>query len=205
MEWLTDQKNYQSFWSSIPKMGCVEKGKTQVWGIRPLWIDVEHALNETCRELFIEDADFYIRVTVDDDKMHYETKDQQSAHRLKKNTARTCQPQRIWCTYCLLHRIRVAHRYSVGAVKWWYYRNSNGEVNKNAAVTYEWAEWSTNVGQHPVLHGLGLLVAVIVVHLFHSLWSRCARHNKTLPYVSLHIWTKVSSKWYTKIDWYSWF
>jgi hypothetical protein len=64
-------------------MGCIEKGNTHARGLRPLWIDVEHALNETCRELLIEGADFYVRVTIDDDKMHYETKDQQSAQGLK--------------------------------------------------------------------------------------------------------------------------
>jgi hypothetical protein len=38
-------------------MGCLEKGKTQAHDLRPLWINVEHALNETCRELFVEEAD----------------------------------------------------------------------------------------------------------------------------------------------------
>ncbi len=83
MEGLTDQKNYQSFWNSLAKMGCIKKGNTHAHGLWPLWIDAEHALNETCRELFIEGADFYVRVTIDDDKMHYEAKDQQSAQGLK--------------------------------------------------------------------------------------------------------------------------
>jgi hypothetical protein len=64
-------------------MGCIEKRNTNAHGLRALWIDVEHALNETCKELFIEGADFYVRVTIDDEKMHYETKDQQSAQGLK--------------------------------------------------------------------------------------------------------------------------
>jgi hypothetical protein len=82
-EGLTNQKTYQSFWNTIATMGCMPKGSTIVRGLRPLWIDVEHALNETCRELFIEGAEFYSRVTIDDDKMHYETMDKQAAQGLK--------------------------------------------------------------------------------------------------------------------------
>jgi hypothetical protein len=51
--------------------------------VRPLWIDVGHTLNKTCRELFIEGVEFYMRVTIDDDKMHYETTDKQVAQSLK--------------------------------------------------------------------------------------------------------------------------
>jgi len=87
-EGLTKQKTYQSFWNSIAKSGCAVKGNPNVCGARPLWIDVKHALNETCRELFIEGVEFYMRVTIDDDKMHYEKIDKQAAQglKIKKNS-----------------------------------------------------------------------------------------------------------------------
>jgi hypothetical protein len=33
MEGLTDQKNYQSFWNSLAKMGCIKKGNTHAHGL----------------------------------------------------------------------------------------------------------------------------------------------------------------------------
>ena len=35
-------------------------------------MDMQNAINETCRELFVEGFDEYMRVTIDDDKMHYQ-------------------------------------------------------------------------------------------------------------------------------------
>jgi hypothetical protein len=58
-EGVTNQKTYQSFWNTIANMGCMPKGSTNIGGLRPLWIDIEHVLNETCMELFIEGTEFY--------------------------------------------------------------------------------------------------------------------------------------------------
>jgi hypothetical protein len=63
---LTDEKTYQSFWSSISKTRC-EKGNSLVHGLQSLWTDVEHALNKTLRELFVAVLDFYIQIKIDDD------------------------------------------------------------------------------------------------------------------------------------------
>ena len=82
MEGLTDEKTYQAFWNSVSKTGCAE-GNSHVRGVWPLWIDVEHALNETLRELFIEGLDFYTWITIDDDKVHYEVTGKQLAQGLK--------------------------------------------------------------------------------------------------------------------------
>ena len=82
MEGLSDEKDYQAFWNSVALTGCA-KGNSHVRGVRPLWIDVEHALNETLRELFVEGVDFYIRITIDDDKVHYEITGKQLAQGLK--------------------------------------------------------------------------------------------------------------------------
>jgi hypothetical protein len=82
MEGLSDEKDYQAFWNSVALTGCA-KGNSHVRGVRPLWIDVEHALNETLQELFVEGVDFYIRITIDNDKVHYEITGKQLAQGLK--------------------------------------------------------------------------------------------------------------------------
>ena len=71
LEGLTDEKDYQSFWDTIEEIGCQKT--TNIRSLRPLWIDVQSALNETCRKLFIEGYEGYMRVTIDDDKMHHQT------------------------------------------------------------------------------------------------------------------------------------
>ncbi len=83
-EGLSNQKGYQSFLNSIAYAGCSGENSLYHRGMKPLWLDVEHVLNETCRELFVEGAEFYLKTTVDDDKMHYEiTTDQDATQGLK--------------------------------------------------------------------------------------------------------------------------
>jgi hypothetical protein len=62
---LTDEKGYQDFWIIIAKSGCKEPGDAaHVCGLRPLWIDVQSALNETLRKLFVEGFDSYMQITL---------------------------------------------------------------------------------------------------------------------------------------------
>lgn len=69
---LTTEQDYQDFWNSVARCGCKESGKNEyVRGLRPLWMDMQHDLNETCRKLFVEGFSGFMRVLIDDDKMHY--------------------------------------------------------------------------------------------------------------------------------------
>jgi len=69
---LTTEQDYQDFWNSAARCGCKEPGKNEyVRGLRPLWMDMQHDLNETCRKLFVEGFSGFMRVLIDDDKMHY--------------------------------------------------------------------------------------------------------------------------------------
>ena len=34
-------------------------------------MDMQHELNETCRKLFVEGFSGFMRILIDDDKMHY--------------------------------------------------------------------------------------------------------------------------------------
>jgi hypothetical protein len=53
--------------------GCKEPGSNgPVRGMKPLWLDVQNALNDTLRRLFIEGFEKYIKITTDDDKMHFQ-------------------------------------------------------------------------------------------------------------------------------------
>jgi hypothetical protein len=45
-EGLSDQKGYQSFWNSIACAGCTGKNSLYHQRMKPLWLDVEHALYE---------------------------------------------------------------------------------------------------------------------------------------------------------------
>jgi hypothetical protein len=73
VEGLADVTTYQNFWNLIGKGGCKKKeDPAHVCGLKPLWMDVQSALNDTCRELFFQGFDCEMRVTGDDDKMHYE-------------------------------------------------------------------------------------------------------------------------------------
>ncbi len=81
---LADEATYQSFWSQVGVSGCKEPSSpSHVRGLRPLWMDVQSALNETCRELFVKGFDSYMRVTEDDDKMHFEIKNDSDTQGLK--------------------------------------------------------------------------------------------------------------------------
>lgn len=53
--------------------GCKEPGSNApVRGMKPLWLDVQNALNDTLRRLFIEGFEKYMKITTDDDKMHFQ-------------------------------------------------------------------------------------------------------------------------------------
>jgi hypothetical protein len=81
---LADEATYQSFWNRVGVSGCKEPSSpSHVRGLRPLWMDVQSALNETCRELFVKGFDSYMRVTEDDDKMHFEIKNDSDTQGLK--------------------------------------------------------------------------------------------------------------------------
>jgi hypothetical protein len=69
---LTTEKEYQDFWNDVARSGCKEPGNNAyVRGLRPLWMDMQHVLNEMCRKLFIEGFTGFMRVLIDDDKVHY--------------------------------------------------------------------------------------------------------------------------------------
>ncbi len=53
VEGLADETTYQNFWDLIGKSGCKKKeDPAHVRGFKPLWMDMQSALNDTCRELF---------------------------------------------------------------------------------------------------------------------------------------------------------
>jgi hypothetical protein len=73
MEGLASESTYQSFWNLISVYGCrQQENHVSIRGFRPHWMDVQTAFNETCRELFVEAFNSYMRIIVDDDKMHYQ-------------------------------------------------------------------------------------------------------------------------------------
>jgi hypothetical protein len=73
LDGLANEQTYQLFWNLLSRLGCKDQGnRTCNHGFRPLWVDMQSAFNDTCRELFIEGFDEYMRITIDDDKMHYQ-------------------------------------------------------------------------------------------------------------------------------------
>ena len=105
-EGLATDEEYQNFWNTIADSG-VKTGDAihgmgdvaRTRGAKPLWIEVEAALNDTCRELFIEGFDGFLRIILDDDKMHDASK-QPEAYGLKKS-----QHVRDNRTGCTLHTL----------------------------------------------------------------------------------------------------
>jgi len=80
---LVDKITYQHFLNQIVVCGC-NPGKTAyVRGLRPLWLDMQNALNETFWELFIEGFEGYRRITNDDYKMHLATGNKADTQGLK--------------------------------------------------------------------------------------------------------------------------
>jgi len=72
-EALTDEDTYTEFWKKAAMYGCKEPGSNApVRGMKPLWLDVQNALNDTLRRLFIEGFEKYMKITTDDDKMHFQ-------------------------------------------------------------------------------------------------------------------------------------
>jgi hypothetical protein len=68
-------------------------------GAKPLWIEIQNALNNTSRELFIEGFKSFLRIILDDDKMHDSSKNQ-SIYSLKK-----AQHVRDNRTGCIAHTL----------------------------------------------------------------------------------------------------
>ena len=74
---LASEDEYQSFWDVIGEMG-VQSGKEGAFladaarsrGAKPLWVEIQDAFNDTCRELFVEGFGGFMRIILDDDKMH---------------------------------------------------------------------------------------------------------------------------------------
>ncbi len=84
IEGLADEITYQNFCNLIRNCGIKKKDDpAHVCGLKPLWMDVQSALNDTLRELFIQGFDCYMRVTEDDDKMHYEIDNKADTQGLK--------------------------------------------------------------------------------------------------------------------------
>ncbi len=90
-EGLATAKDYQNFWNSIASSGIISAKKSKelgsvarTRGAKPLWIEVQNAFNDTCRELFIEGFEHFMRITMDDDKMHSATS-KVDTHGLKKS------------------------------------------------------------------------------------------------------------------------
>jgi hypothetical protein len=72
-EAIADQDTYKEFWIKAAMYGCKEPGSNApVRGMKPLWMDVQHALNDSLRRLFVESFESYMRITTDDDKMHFQ-------------------------------------------------------------------------------------------------------------------------------------
>ncbi len=67
---------------------------------------MQNALNETCRELFKEGFESYLRETTDDDKMHLQTGKDQDTQGLKV-TQHVRDNRKGFGTYLLLHCIRL--------------------------------------------------------------------------------------------------
>lgn len=103
---LVSEEEYQDFWNAIAVSG-VKTGKAgellghaaRTRGAKPLWIEIEAALNDTCRELFIEGFESFLRIIIDDDKMHDASK-RQDMYGLKKT-----QHVRDNRTGCILHTL----------------------------------------------------------------------------------------------------
>jgi hypothetical protein len=73
LDGLANEKTYQLFWNLLSKFGSNGQGNaTSPRGFRPLWLVIQSAFNDTCRELFVEGFEEYMRITIDDDKMHYQ-------------------------------------------------------------------------------------------------------------------------------------
>jgi hypothetical protein len=78
---LSSENDYQIFWNSIAECGVLTgKASRDVAnaarnrGVKPLWIDIQNAFNDTCRELFVESFPNFMRIILDDDKMHDSSK-----------------------------------------------------------------------------------------------------------------------------------
>jgi hypothetical protein len=55
------------------QLGCNQHSDSfYVRGLRPLWMDMQSAFNETCRNFFIEGFTPYMHIINGDDKMHCE-------------------------------------------------------------------------------------------------------------------------------------
>ena len=68
IEGLVDETTYQNYWNLIGNCGIKEKDDpARVHGLKPLWMDVQSALNDTFRELFIQGLYCYMRVKEDDE------------------------------------------------------------------------------------------------------------------------------------------
>jgi hypothetical protein len=81
---MADQDTYAEFWKKAAVYGCKEPGSNApVRGMKPLWMDVQHALNDSFRRLFVEGFDSYMRVTTDDDKMHFQISSKADTQGLK--------------------------------------------------------------------------------------------------------------------------
>jgi len=83
-EALPDEDTYTEFWKKAAMYGCKELGnKAPVRDMKPLWLDVQHALNDTLRRLFIEGFEKDMRITTDDDKMHFQLSSKADTQGLK--------------------------------------------------------------------------------------------------------------------------
>jgi hypothetical protein len=81
---MADQDTYAEFWKKAAVYGCKEPGSNApVHGMKPLWMDVQHALNDSLRRLFVEGFDSYMHVTTDDDKMHFQISSKADTQGLK--------------------------------------------------------------------------------------------------------------------------
>ncbi len=80
---LASEEEYQNFWSAIGESGVTTErasrefgDATHTHGVMPLWIEIQNAFNNTNRELFIEGFESFLRIILDDDKMHDSSKNQ---------------------------------------------------------------------------------------------------------------------------------
>jgi hypothetical protein len=78
---LASEEEYQRFWNSIAESGIIPSKLINDFadaacncGAKPLWIEIQNAFYDTCRELFIEGFKDFIWIILDDDKMHDSSK-----------------------------------------------------------------------------------------------------------------------------------
>ena len=80
-------KDYREKWKQINQKGIPLDSSHSMRGFEPFWEDLERAVNKTLREMLVQGTDDdVLNVTIDDDKIHYNTKEGKAGVLLVKHT-----------------------------------------------------------------------------------------------------------------------